>query len=111
MFEDSMTESEFLKRAESALQAVELAVERALPDVDLQRVGPVLTLEFDDGSKIIVNSHAAAQEIWVASRSGGQHFRMHQDQWVDTRDGTELFAVLSKLASDHAGETVVLVKT
>jgi CyaY protein len=43
------------------------------------------------------------QEIWVAARAGGFHFRMIDGSWRDTRDGGELFSALSRLASAQAG--------
>jgi CyaY protein len=43
------------------------------------------------------------QEIWVAARAGGFHFRMIDGSWRDTRDGGELFIALSRLASAQAG--------
>ena len=68
----------------------------------------VLEIELHDGSKIIVNRHAPAQELWVAARSGGFHFRWDGRCWRDTRDGSELFAALSALISAQAGVAVVL---
>jgi len=44
----------------------------------------------------------------VAAKSGGYHFRWTGSDWVDTRDGGELFAALSKLVSRHSGSPVVL---
>ena len=70
--------------------------------------GGVLELEFGNGSKIIVNRHGAAREIWVAARSGGFHFRWDGAAWRDTRDGAELFAALSKLVSAQSGTGVIL---
>jgi len=109
LLEFSMSESEFLAAAEAALDAIEMGMERAgdAADVDLEcsRSGNVLEIEFiDQGSKIIVNTQAAMHEIWVAARAGGFHYRMADDQqWKDTRDGSELFAALSRLASAQAG--------
>jgi CyaY protein len=103
-----MTDSEFEALADAALAAVERAVEGL--DVDLQRkAAGVLELEFGDGSKMIVNRHAAAREIWVAAKSGGFHFRYDGRVWRDTRDGTELFAALSLLVSAQSGTPVRLV--
>ncbi|HWA36527.1 MAG TPA: iron donor protein CyaY [Burkholderiales bacterium] len=68
----------------------------------------VIELEFEDGSKMVVNRHAAAREIWVAARSGGFHFRWDGAAWRDTRDGSELFAALSKLISAQSGVPVAV---
>ena len=104
-----MTESEFESLAGAALAALESAFESALPDADVQAKGPGLVeIEFDDGSKMVINRHGAAREIWVAAKSGGFHFRHDGSAWRDTRDGTELFAAVSKLASLQAGTAVVL---
>lgn len=106
-----MTESEFLDLADQTLNTIEAALERAAQeqDVDIEssRSGNVLEIEFvDNGSKIIVNSQAAMQEMWVAARSGGFHFRRQGDQWINTRDGSELFAALSAAASAQAGTSL-----
>jgi CyaY protein len=108
-----MGESEFLAQAEATLSAIEAALDRlndadAL-DVECSRSGNVLEIEFiDNGSKIIVNSQAAMQELWVAARSGGFHYKQQGAQWRNTRDGSELFAALSDMVSAQAGTTVVL---
>ncbi len=104
-----MTESEFETLAGAALAALESAFEASLPDVDVQTKGAgVLEIEFDDGSKMVINRHGAAREIWVAAKSGGFHFRYDGALWRDTRDGTELFDAVSKLASQQGGTPVVL---
>jgi CyaY protein len=48
------------------------------------------------------------REIWVAAKSGGYHFRSDGQRWVNTRDGTELFAALSAYVSQQAGRSVNL---
>ncbi len=106
-----MTETEFLAVAEGVLNAVEAAFERAgeEADVDIEcsRSGNVLEIEFvDNGSKIIVNTQAPMREIWVAARAGGFHYRQNEGRWLDTRDGSELFASLSRLAGLQAGSAL-----
>lgn len=104
-----MTDAEFETLTDATLTAVERALERADLDLDVQPKGAgVLEIEFADGSKVIVNRHAAAREIWVAARSGGFHFRRVDDAWRNTRDGTELFAALSKIVSAQGGTPVIL---
>ncbi|HAT33855.1 MAG TPA: iron donor protein CyaY [Janthinobacterium sp.] len=108
-----MSESEFLALAESTLAAIESALDRLndedLLDVECSRSGNVLEIEFiDNGTKIIVNSQAPMQELWVAAKSGGFHYKRVGAQWLNTRDGSELFAALSQMASEQAGATVVL---
>ncbi|TXG85490.1 MAG: iron donor protein CyaY [Thermomicrobiales bacterium] len=104
-----MDEAEFNSAADDALRQLEQALDESGADLDFEvKAGGVLELEFADGSKIIVNRHTAAREIWVAAKSGGFHFRPENGRWVGTRDGKELFSVLSALASQQAGEPVSL---
>jgi len=78
-------------------------------DIECARSGNVLEIEFiANRSKMIINTQAPMQEIWVAARAGGFHFRLQQGQWCDTRDGGELFAALSKLASEQAAVALSL---
>lgn len=108
-----MTESEFLKQAEATLDQIEASLEDLADtselDVECTRSGNVLEIEFiDNGTKIIVNSQAPMQELWVAAKSGGFHFKATGTQWVNTRDGAELFAALSDMVSQQGGVDVVL---
>jgi len=108
-----MTESEFLALADETLGAIEAALERAANendlDVECSRSGNVLEIEFvDNGSKIIVNSQAPMQEMWVAARSGGFHYKRIDGQWRNTRDQSEMFASLSKMVAEQGGVAVSL---
>jgi len=106
----NMNESEFNKLADATLAAIEQAIERSGADIDFElQAGGVLELEFDNGSKMVINRHGVAQEIWVAARSGGFHFRADNGRWIGTRDGAELMQTLETLLSQQAGEPVSLV--
>jgi CyaY protein len=107
-----MTDSEFIAAAEATLSTIGSAVDRALEaaDVDLDwtiRDG-ILTIECEDGSKLIVNRHVPNREIWVAARAGGYHFRAQDGAWRDTRSGNELAAALNALLRDQAGLAITL---
>jgi len=102
-----MTETEFEALADAALEAIERGLDKLDVDFELKG-GGVVEIELDDGSKIIVNRHGAAREIWVAARAGGFHFRWDGAAWRDTRSGAELFAALSELLSQQLGGRVLL---
>lgn len=103
-----MSESEFLQLVDASLERIEALIEAGGYDIEPSRSGNVLTLEFDDGSKIVINSQAAMSELWVAAKAGGFHYRHDGQGWRNTRDGSELFAALSRFASAQAGETILL---
>ncbi len=101
-----MSDSEYLTRAEAVLAAVERAIDDTDADIEFERRGNVLTLEFENRTKIIVNLQPPMSEIWIAAKAGGFHFRFVDGAWRDTRSGTEFFAALSDYATQQAGETV-----
>jgi len=104
-----MDDREFNALADDALARIEAALEATGAEVDFELApGGVLEIEFADRSKIIVNRHGVAREIWVAARAGGFHFRWDGAAWRDTQDSAELMEKLSSLASQQAGEQVRL---
>lgn len=106
-----MTDLEYLDRAESALKAVELACDRindeSDADIDNQRTGGMITLTFSNRSQIIVNLQKPLQEIWMAAKAGGFHYKFDGAHWTDTRDASEFFSGLSRYASEQAGQSLV----
>lgn len=105
-----MTESEYTHLADATFRRLEQSIDSADVDFDYElSAGGILEIEFADGSVIVVNKQAAAQEIWVAAKSGGFHFRWNGAAWCDTRSGEELFAALSRFASNQSGRDVRLL--
>jgi CyaY protein len=106
-----MTDLEYLDCAEAALQAVEIACDRindeSDADVDNQRTGGMVTLTFENRSQIIINLQKPLQEIWLAARAGGFHYKFASGQWIDTKTAHEFFSDLSRYASEQAGQPLV----
>ncbi|MGV2292154.1 iron donor protein CyaY [Trinickia sp. YCB016] len=101
-----MTDSDYLTRAEAVLAAIERASDDIDADIEFERTGNVLTLEFENKTKIIVNLQPPMHEIWIAAKAGGFHFKFVDGEWRDTRSGQEFFTALSQYASQQAGEPV-----
>jgi CyaY protein len=93
------------------LSSVEATADRLLEDdvidIDTQRTGGLLELSFPGGSKIVINTQPPLQEVWLAARGGGFHYRFVDGAWRDTRDGSEFFAALSHHATQQAGKPVI----
>ena len=102
---DTMTEIEFNQAAGATLALIEQALEIAELDFETP-VDGIIEVEFDDGSKIIINRHGVAREIWVAARSGGFHFKPQDGDWVDTKDGTSLYTKLASLVALQGGGSI-----
>ena len=103
-----MNETQYNLIADELLLAVEEAIEESGVDIDYEGVGGLLTLTFKNMTKIIINKQAPLQEIWVATKFNGHHFRFEDDKWLDKRGGDEFWEFLAKAASIQADENVSL---
>jgi CyaY protein len=102
-----LSEGDYASKTSAVLAGIESTVDRWLEedviDVDTHRTGGLLELIFPDGSKIVLNTQPPLQELWLAAKAGGLHFRWMGDCWRDTREQREFFEALSTLASEQAG--------
>jgi CyaY protein len=98
-----LSDADYQRLTHAVLSSIETTVDRWLQDdlidIDPQRTGGLLELSFPDGSKIVVNTQPPLQELWLAARGGGYHFRCEGGRWVDTKDGVEFFERLSAEAT------------
>jgi len=103
-----LTDAEYARTTAAVLASIEAAADRWLQDdvidIDTQRTGGLLELVFPNDSRLIVNTQPPLQEIWLAARAGGFHYRHVQGRWLDTRDGSEFFDALSRHASSQGGK-------
>jgi CyaY protein len=106
----ALSDTEYDRLTSALLAGIEAAADQWLQedivDVDTHRTGGLLELAFPNGSKIIVNTQPPLQEVWLAARAGGFHYRHLDGRWLDTRDGSEFFASLSLHASAQAGRAL-----
>jgi CyaY protein len=89
-----MTETEYLQQTQMLFNTVMAHIEDNYPDLDAQSQGAIVEIENDDGQKIIINQQTPMQEVWLASRSGGYHFKWNGATWVNTRDGADFWEFL-----------------
>jgi CyaY protein len=105
-----MTDLEYVDQAEALLRAVEACCDRINDetdaDIDNQRVGGMITLTFANRSQIIINLQKPLQEVWLAARAGGFHYK-YSDAWRNTRDASEFFADLTRYASEQSALTLL----
>jgi len=106
-----MTDLEFMDLAERVLKSIEASCdrinERTEADIDNQRSGGLITLLFANRSQIVINLQKPLHEIWLAAKSGGFHYQFDGKQWMDTKGQGEFFAMLSRSASEQAGQTLI----
>lgn len=75
-------------------------------DIDCEINGGVLTLSFENGSKIIINRQEPLHQVWLATKQGGYHFDLKGDEWVCDRSGETFWDLLEQAATQQAGEKV-----
>jgi len=107
----SMDEVLFDRIADEELSTLERVLLEIDPDeIDVELAMGVLTVTFADGGKLVVNSHRAAGQIWMAAFRQAWHFSPHEEagrwQWRTEKD--ELRATLSRLLSDKLGHAVAV---
>ena len=101
-----MTENEFNELADAVFDRIEQTIDASGTNIECNLDGPVLELEFADGSQIVINRHAPNREIWLAAKSGGFHYAHQDGRWISKRDGSELFGKLGELVKIGAGAAV-----
>ncbi len=83
---------------------IETVLDRGETGIDCDMAaGGVMEITFPDGSLIVINKQRPLQEIWVAAKSGGFHYRYQDGEWRNTRNGSELFHTLSRLVGEQVG--------
>lgn len=105
-----MNDSEFHHYADTLWSLIEEGVDELdiEGDIDCEINGSVLTLSFDNGSKIIINRQEPMHQVWLATKNGGYHFDYRDGEWFCDRSGQPFWDLLEQAASDQAGEPITL---
>lgn len=104
-----LQDADYQARTQAILLGIETRIDAWLDedviDIDTHRTGGLLELTFPNRSKIIINTQPPLQELWIAAKAGGFHFRFVDGRWVE-RSGREFHALLSEEASAQAGQAL-----
>jgi CyaY protein len=102
---DMMEEKQFEKLARAELAYIEERFDDVDPDeVEVSSTDGVITLELKDGVKVIINSHRAARQIWMAAVVNAWHFDFDSsDNRWRTGKKEELRAVITGVVRDRIG--------
>lgn len=105
-----MTEATNNQAYAETLEQLEELLDNSDADIDYDTVSDILTIEFEDRSKIIINYQSANGQLWLAARSGGFHYDYDAKtgEWKNDRNGGGFFQQLSELATEQAGEKISL---
>jgi len=95
--------------ADECLQRAQRWAEGFDPDaMDCSTSDGVVTLEFPDGAKFVLNRQSAAQQMWFAAGARAWHYDWSPErrQWVDDRDGHSLRQRLAEVVASKLGRKV-----
>lgn len=104
-----MSSPDFLRRADQCLERVARWLEDFDPDeLDFATADGVLTLEFADGTRYVLNRQTAADQMWYAAGARAWHYDWDaaSQRWKDGRDGHELFERIRASVSEKLGRAV-----
>ncbi len=78
-------------------------------ELDFREADGVLTLEFADGARFVLNRQAATRQMWYAAGARAWHYDWDRERgiWVDDRDGHELAANLQRTVAERLGRKPV----
>jgi len=106
-----MDRSTYLKLADECLARVAHFGEPFDPDeMDFSTTDGVVTLEFPDGARYVLNRQAAADQMWLAAGARAWHYDWDaaKQTWVNDRDGHDLYARISEVVSHKLGRSVTV---
>ena len=105
-----ISEKDYAARAFPELAALVDALDELGDGMFAELGGDVLTIEFDDKARYVVNSHLAARQIWLAAERSAWHFDYVDERaaWIDKKSGAELWSQLESLLAKKLGRSVKL---
>lgn len=103
-----LEEAKYHQLLDELQQQVEDILEVVDFDVDMDNANGVLTIEFANGSQIILSRQSALRQLWVAARSGGYHldYNIELSNWLVANNGESVNELLQRLIKEQVGESV-----
>ena len=105
------TDQDFVKDADRFMEGILNSLDALDPDeLDCDLAMGVLTMEFADGSKCIMNRQTAAHQIWLAEGATAWHFERNSQSgsWVDTKGRGPIEQVLANVLERRLGKPIQL---
>jgi iron-sulfur cluster assembly protein CyaY len=116
MTSQALTESDYDALAAPELQRLIASLDALSDDsdaaVEVELASDILTIEFADGARYVLNSHRAARQIWLSADRAAWHFDYvpNSNSWIAAKSGDELWSTLRRLLSAKLGAAVTLAQ-
>jgi len=112
MTTQALTESDYDALAAPELQRLIDSLDSLSDDsVEAELASDILTIEFSDGTRYVLNSHRAARQIWLSAERSAWHFDYvpSSKSWIAAKSGDEMWSTLTRLLSEKLGTAIQLV--
>jgi CyaY protein len=78
--------------------------------IEAELASDILTLEFNDGTRYVLNSHRAARQIWMAADRSAWHFDWDSEKqrWFASKTSDELWATVQRVVQAKLGRPIQL---
>jgi CyaY protein len=106
---DLIDEGTFDTLADRVLRALEIALNE-VEGLEADLESGIVTIEFDDRVKFVINSHRAARQIWMAAGARAWHFDVDPKSavWTATKTAEELWACVKNQVEQKLGRAIEL---
>jgi CyaY protein len=110
MSAEALSEQAYEEAADQELRALERRIADAVEGLEVDLASGILTVEFEDGARYVINSHRAARQIWMAAERSAWHFdlRPADRRWVTSKGGEELWSTVEGVLSRKLGRPIRL---
>lgn len=104
-----MVAQQYYKAVETCLEHVSNRLD-AFEELDVTSADGLVTIEFDDGTRFVLNRQSAASQIWFAAGARAWHYNWDplEEAWVDDRDGHDLLGRIAEVVGDKLGRPVTV---
>jgi len=109
-----ISEAEYETRAAPELKQLLEALDALESDeLEAELESDILTLEFADDTRYVINSHRAARQIWMAAERSAWHFDWdpERQEWIAQKTGDELWQALGTVIGKKLGHPVELTRS
>ena len=106
-----MDRQEYTRLSDACLERLVHALEPFDPDeVDYATADGVVTIEFPDRARYVLNRQTAANQMWFAAGARAWHYDWDatRNAWIDDKGGRELFGQIAEAISAKVGKPVAL---
>ena len=104
-----LSESDFRHLADDELRAIAARLD-PLSELTVDHANDIVTIEFDDGEKFVLNQQAPSRQLWFAAafQAGHYDYDAAARVWKDHKTGETLRARVARDLGHKLGKSVAL---